>query len=83
MLSRASNWSLPDAIIRGRRQPLPSNNQPQRTMEFFDTEDFSIFDLVDECQPYEELSPEARQMLNQVEYYDDYSQGSQIDHDYD
>ncbi len=52
-------------------------------MEFFDTEDFSIFDLVDECQPYEELSPEARQMLNQVEYYDDYSQGSQIDHDYD
>ena len=52
-------------------------------MEFFDTEDFSLFDLVDECQPYEELSPEARQMLNQVEYYDDYTQGSQIDYDYD
>ncbi|MFZ9327854.1 MAG: hypothetical protein ACO24H_10485 [Polynucleobacter sp.] len=52
-------------------------------MEFFDTEDFSLFDLVDECQPYEELSPEARQMLNQVEYYDDYTQGSTIGYDYD
>lgn len=51
-------------------------------MEFFDTEDFSIFDLVDECQPYEELSPEARQMLNQVEQYDDYSESS-TDFDYD
>ena len=66
----------------GRRQPLPFHYQPQRTMDFFDTEDFSLFDLVDECQPYEELSPEARRMLNQVEYYDDYTQGSTIDHDY-
>lgn len=53
-------------------------------MDFFDNnEDFSLFDLVDECQPYEELSPEARQMLNQVEYYDDYTQGSTIGYDYD
>ena len=66
----------------GRRQPLPFHNQQQRTMEFFDTEDFSLFDLVDECQPYEELSPEARQMLNQVEQYDDYSESS-TDFDYD
>ena len=51
-------------------------------MEFFETEDLSLFDLVDECQPYEELSPEARQMLNQVEQYDDYSESS-TDFDYD
>lgn len=50
---------------------------------FYETEDFSIFDLVDECQPYEELSPEARRMLNEVEQYDDYSQGVTIDYDYD
>lgn len=50
---------------------------------FYDTEEFSIFDLVDECQPYEELTPEARRMLNEVEYYDDYAQGLTIDHDYD
>jgi hypothetical protein len=49
---------------------------------FYDTEDFSLFDLVDECQPLEELSPEARQMLNQVEFYDDFSEVT-IDHDYD
>lgn len=50
---------------------------------FYETEDFSLFDLVDECQPYEELTPEVRRMLNEVEYYDDYTQGAQIDHDYD
>lgn len=49
---------------------------------FYEPEDFSIFDLVDECQPYEDLSLEARQMLNQVEFYDDFSEVA-IDHDYD
>lgn len=49
---------------------------------FYETEDYSIFDLVDECQPYEDLSPEARRMLNEVEMYDDFSEVT-IDHDYD
>jgi hypothetical protein len=52
-------------------------------MDFDDIEDFSMFDLVDECQPREELTPEVRRMLNDVEYYDDYTFGSTIDHDYD
>jgi len=51
--------------------------------QFFDTEEFTIFDLVDECQPYEELSSEAKRMLNDVEYYDDYTFGETIDNDYD
>ena len=51
--------------------------------QFFDTEEFTIFDLVGECQPYEELSSEAKRMLNEVEQYDDYSQGLEIGHDYD
>lgn len=49
---------------------------------FYDTEEFTIFDLVEECQTYEDLSPEARRMLNDVEYYDDFSEIT-IDNDYD
>jgi len=58
-------------------------------MEFFDTEEFSLFDLVDECQPYEKISPEAMLLLSHsrfkvhIDPYDDYTQGSTIDHDYD
>ena len=49
---------------------------------FYKPEDYSIFDLVDECQPFEDISPEARRMLNEVEMYDDFSEVT-IDHDYD
>jgi hypothetical protein len=49
---------------------------------FYETEEFTIFDLVEECQPYEDLSPEARRMLNEVEFYDDFSE-STIGYDYD
>jgi hypothetical protein len=50
--------------------------------QFFDTEEFTIFDLVDECQPREELTFEAKRMLNEVDEYDDYSESS-TDFDYD
>ena len=49
---------------------------------FYEPEDFSIFDLVDECQSFEDLSLEAKQMLNDVDLYDDFSE-STIGYDYD
>ena len=52
--------------------------------DYFDpNEQFSIFDLIDDSQPHEDFSAEVAQMLNEVEYYDDYSYGIEVDNDYD